>query len=186
MNDLDRSRMNPFASVSRQTFDEAERQGFPAFVGPVRESSPVNATPYLIRYEDFRTRAAHWPERNELAAALDRVKSHAERLSLVIDAIVIGGSFTELLKPSPKDVDCLMLYRRPGLVEATPANALNELQRSAKEERVDVRFIPIDGDPLILIKCLCYFTVLLSKDKRAKGNWDVRVIRGLMLLDCRS
>ncbi len=177
---------NAFAAAASACFDEATRNGFPAFLTPVAESSPVNATPYLTSYADFRAAAAKWPGRGGLVARLEQVRAESERHNVIIDAMLIGGSFTELAKPAPGDVDCLMLYRqaRPG--RAVEAKGLTDLQRRVKAERVDVRFLPLDSDPLALVKALCYFTILYSKDKHAVDQADVRVVRGLLLLDCRA
>ncbi len=175
-----------FAAAAYACFDEAAAKGFPAFLTRVADSSPINATPYLQSYADFRARAPEWPGRGELVARLEQIRAESEQYNVIIEAILIGGSFTELTKPAPGDVDCLMLYRQARSGRAIQAEGLADLQRRAKAERVDVRFLPLDSDPLVLVKVLCYFTILYSKDKQAAHQADVRVIRGLLLLDCRT
>lgn len=131
-------------------------------------------------------RAAEWPGRIELVRRLEQVRVDSARHNVAIDAILIGGSFNDLANPAPGDVDCLMLYRRARPNRPVGAKGLAELQRRAKVGRVDVRFLPLDTDPLALVKALSYFTILYSKDKHAFDQADVRLVRGLLLLDCRS
>lgn len=177
---------NAFAAAAYACFEEAAGKGFPAFLTPVAESSPINATPYLSSYASFRGAAAKWPGRSALLDRLEQVRAASERHGVKIEAILIGGSFTELVKPAPADIDCIMFYRRAHPGETVQAKGLAELRRHAKRRHVDVRFLPLDADPLALVKSLCYFTILFSKDKHATDQTDVRVVRGLLLLDCRD
>lgn len=177
---------NSFAAAATTAFEAGAANGFPAFLTPVAESSPGNATPYLTSYAAFRAMAADWPGRGELVARLEQVWAESERHNVTIEAMLIGGSFTEPAKPNPGDIDCLMFYRQARTDTEVQAKGLAELQRQAKMIRVDVRFVPLDSDPLALIKSLCYFTILYSMDKQATDQADIRIVRGLLLLDCRS
>jgi hypothetical protein len=172
--------------AARDCFGEAERLGFPAFLTPIAESNPVNATPYLCRYEDFRATASTWAGRKGLLAELERVRSAAEGCGVSIDAILIGGSFTDLSKPDPADVDCLLFYRRAAADNPVEAKRLAALRLRAKAAAVDLRFIPVDGDPLPLIKSVSYFTSLFSQDKPAETPTTARSANGLVLVDCRA
>lgn len=186
MSEEERTAAGTFATAAYPFFDEAAKAGFPAFLTDVAVSSPLNATPYLGRYKDFQIAAAEWPGRRELTAALEEVRATSEQHGVTIEAILIGGSFTELSKPAPSDIDCLMLYRQADPARPIQARGLAELRREAKQRDVDVRFLPLDGDPLALVKSLCYLTILFSNDKHAIGNRDIRIVRGLLLLDCRD
>jgi len=174
-----------FASAAAACFDEAVRAGFPAFLTPVADSSPLNATPYLAHYAEFRAIARGWSGRGLLLDAMESVRVRSGRHGVAVDAILIGGSFTERANSAPKDIDCVMLYRQTRAGRAADAKALAALRIEAKRRKVDVRFLPLDADPLALIKSLCYFTLLFSKDKHAADRTDVRIVRGLLLLDCR-
>ena len=47
--------------------------------------------------------------------------------------------------------------------DAVDALGLAELQKRAKAMGADLRFIPVDGNPLVLIKSISYFTRLYSE-----------------------
>lgn len=145
------------------------------FVTDAGQSTPINATPYLLRYEDFRQHTPHWAGRSHLVDRLDEVKADLVSHGFDIDAILVGGSFTELAKAEPADVDCLIFYRRR---EDADTKRLAEIQISAKSQRVDCRLVPIDGDPLMLLKLTSYFSVYYSI-----GRGRSELVRALLLLD---
>ena len=176
-----------FTDLAAPFFAEAEKRRLPIFLTPVVESGPLNATPYLTSYECFRASAAVWPGRAPLVAALDATKRRLEAVGVTVEAMLIGGSFTELSKPRPQDIDCLMFYRWQHEDRSAPGAALGELQRLSKHHGVDVRFIPLDGDPLVLIKSVSYFTVLYSKLKEEDGDpMEAHLVRALLLVDCTN
>ena len=58
-------------------------------------------------------------------------------------------------------------------------NLLSVLQRSAKRElSIDTRFIPVDTDPLLVIRATAFFSLLYSK--REGSN---EITRPLLFLD---
>lgn len=181
-----RFRKNAFALAARPYFEEAEQLGFPVFLTAVADSSPLNASPYLAGYEKLKELAARWRPRHALLVELEDVRTRSQQYGIAVEAILIGGSFTEFSKPAPGDIDCVMFYRQAHVGEPVDAKGLADLRRRAIRRMVDVRFLPLDGDPLALVKSLCYFTILFSKDKHAVDQADVRLVRGLLLLDCRS
>ena len=169
--------------LSGAFFSRASDVGFPPFLTEIPDSTPLNAAPYLARYRDFIRVAARWPGRADLIAALDSVRLAGETHGIAVEAILLGGSFTDRCNPAPRDVDCLLLYRQRPDAATVDARALAALRKSAKPEGVDVRFLPLDGDSVPLVKCLCYFTVLFCQAK--PGRHEARGGRGLVLLDCR-
>lgn len=148
----------------------------------IAESNPLNAAPYLARYRDFIAIAAEWPGRDGLIAALDRVRDDCQTHGIALDAILLGGSFIDRTNSAPGDVDALLLYRQApdGAVDA---RALVALRKAARRQGVDARFLPLDGDPIPLLKSLCYFTILFCQAK--PGTSDAGG-RGMVLLDCRD
>jgi hypothetical protein len=171
--------MEAFLAKTEACFDEALLADLPPFLMHPRDSTPVNATPYMLRYSRFRREAGGWAGRGDLLARLDEVMAVVRSHGLAIDAILLGGSFTELDKASVNDLDCLMFYRLQTSEGAS--NELAGIQRDAKARSVDVRFVPLDGDPLALIKLTSYFTLLYSKHKERH-----EIVRCLLLLDCRE
>lgn len=162
-------------------FREAAAQGLPPFLTHPGQSTPLNATPYLLRYELFRDIAAGWAGRAGLVAELDTLIRTVEARGLAVEAVLIGGSFTELDKPLVGDIDCLVYYRVGADAAKASLAGLSDIQRGAKARGVDARLVPLDGDPLALVKLTSYFTILYSKHKNAH-----EIVRCLLLLDCRG
>lgn len=170
---------NPFFDAAEANTEHAISRGLPPFLTDVGQSSPVNATPYFLHYGRFLAEVERWPGgRHRLAWELDAVKARVEALDFDIEAMLIGGSFTELSYAKPSDVDCLIFYR---CRQNADPSLLADVQRSAKARQVDCRFVPLDGDPLVLLKLTSYFTILYSKRKSAN-----EIVRCLLLLDCRQ
>lgn len=175
-----------FREICSLHFDEAEALGFPVFLTASGKSSPVNATPYLASWTRFREAAAGWPGRAPLVEALERVRSAASALGAAVDFILIGGSFTEIDRPAPNDLDCVLFYRRLDPAARVDVQALAALERSGKSEGADARFVALDGDPATLLKSVSYYSILYSNDKHREAELGVRVVRALFLIDCRG
>lgn len=169
-----------FLDRTEAFYREAVGLDLPPFLTHPADSTPLNATPYLVRYALFRQTAKAWAGRERFVVELDALIEIAERQNLSIEAILIGGSFTELDKPTIGDIDCLLFYRLGVLDEGAGLAELGNIQRDAKTRGIDARFIPL-GDPLALIKLTSYFTILYSKHKNAH-----EIVRCLLLLDCRQ
>ena len=161
-------------------FDTAAGRGFPLFLDGEATSNAINATPYAIGYPGFRAAFAAWPGRAALIRSIDSVRDLANR-SVTVVGMMIGGSFLDPAIPAPGDVDLLMLYRDGDRDAGAGAARLADLRRTARTMDVDVRFIPLDHDPLMLVKIVSYFTTLYNRRK----GFDVQ-LRGLILIDFRS
>lgn len=175
-----------FREICSRHFGEAEALGFPAFLTGSAKSSPVNATPYLESWARFRAAAAGWAGRERLVEALERVRCQAAELGATVDFVLIGGSFTEIGGPEPNDLDCLLLYRRRPAGPRLDLQALAALERSGKAQGADARFVALDGDPAVLLKSVSYYSILYSNDKHREAELGVRVVRALLLIDCRE
>jgi hypothetical protein len=158
-------------------FQEAEARDFPPFLTAERQSTPVNATPYVVSLSDLvagRALARRKRFVAELAATVEALKGlGAEGVAALLGGSAIGP------KPEPGDLDCALFYR---WVEGRPvAAALATLQAAAKARGLDLRLLPLDGDPLLLIKTVSFFSMLYSKNEGERT-----IIRGLVLVDCLS
>jgi hypothetical protein len=157
-------------------FKHAAERGFPAFLGPVSGSTPLNATPYVTSLSDVRSGAA-LPHRSDLmqglVAAVDEMRAHGiEPL-----AVLIGGSVLDA-KAAARDLDCVIFYSRTADLEL-PAKWLKAAQCRWRDCRLDARLIPADASPLLLIKTVSFFTALYSQNKTSGPH-----ARGLVLIDC--
>lgn len=111
----------------------------------------------------------------QLRVGLDQLRA----LGATPIAALLGGSAIGA-KPDPSDLDCVVFYEQTG-DRQVKAEDLRRLQRDLKQRSVDARLIPMDGDPLILLKAASFFTTLYSKNEGS-----LQIVRGLVLLDCRE
>lgn len=170
--------MVDIAHILRESRIRAASQHFPPFVGPEQESTPLNATPYIAHLSEAGTEG-FLSNREGFIEQLRVGLARLAALSARPVAALLGGSALDA-KPDPSDLDCVVFYEAD---EAHPpsGSALLDLQRALKRRRLDIRFVPIDGDPLLLIKIVSYFTILYSKSRES-----LSIKRGLVLLDCRE
>lgn len=169
-----------FLEVQHRLFLDAQSRDFPPFLTPERQSTPLNASPYLTTLESLRSGVA-LPTRAKLVRKL--IAQLDALYTVGIDAlfVLIGGSAIGP-KPSPSDMDCVIFYE---LAEGAAAPRfeikLLQIQREAKSAGLDLRFMPADGDPLILARTLLFYGMLYSK-----SEGSLLIERGLVLVDCRA
>ncbi len=77
-------------------YQRARECGFPAFVQSIDESTPLNATPYVVSLRQFV--AGDWPAGRRalldaLLATIARLPQHGARAEIVL----VGGSFPRRL-----------------------------------------------------------------------------------------
>jgi hypothetical protein len=167
----------PLRDLMNACFQQAEARDFPPFLTGERQSTPVNATPYVVNLSDLvagRALARRKRFVKELASAVGALKAMgAEGVAALLGGSAIGP------KPEPGDLDCALFYR---WVEGrAAADSLADLQTSAKARGLDLRLLPVDGDPLLLIKTVSFFSMLYSKNAGERT-----IVRGLVLVDCLS
>jgi hypothetical protein len=165
-------------ALLEESFANAAARGFPPFLGSVQSSTPFNSTPYVAHLRavaEGRIMSNRAALLRELVVAVDELAV----LGLEAVAALLGGSVLGS-KPDPADLDCILFYRQREGVAAGAGEGLAAFQRRMKQRRLDLRLIPADGDPLILIKAVSFFTTLFAQSKN-----ESPIGRGLVLLDCR-
>lgn len=164
-------------TILQDSFREAALLDFPPFIDPERASTPLNSTPYVAHLDAMRE-GTILSKRAALTAQLVAAVDEMPALGIVAEAVLIGGSAIGP-KPDPSDMDCVIFYRR-SMPDVFHADALAEFQRTLKTRRLDARLIPSDGDLLVLMKTVSFFTTLYSKNAGQR-----EIVRGLVLIDCR-
>jgi hypothetical protein len=155
---------------------EAQSKGFPRFLTSVHASNPVNATPYIVplwrlREADFMSNRRAFLDR--LILVLDQLASR----DVMPVAVLVGGSVLTA-KPDPGDLDAIVFYR----LEGNGVQAIATFGEAGAQWRragLDLRLIPADGSPLLLIKTVSFFTTLFGC--RRDGSPEPG---GLLLVDC--
>lgn len=150
----------------------AHAAGFPAFVTSIDDSTPLNATPYVVSLTQFA--AGDWSGLRRvlvdaLIAAIDALAQWQVRAELIL----VGGSFLDAATV-PRDLDCTIFYTRDGDARAD----LAAWQRAQRAHGLDVRLMPLHADPVIVLKTAIYFGVLYTR-----GRGPHPQMRGLVLID---
>lgn len=161
--------------------DAAWSNGFPLVSGSVAESSPFNASPYVARLDDVLARLAGLHGRAFLRQPLTDLLDDLYDAGYAVDFLLAGGSFFDLANTSPKDFDALCLYRvLPN--RTSQASVLTGARSRGLNQRMDLRFVAIDSEPLIYLKALSYFSILYSQQKPTATETHRP---GILLMDAR-
>lgn len=170
---MEQASEHPFPGL-KDHYRRAAGSGFPAFLGDVSDSNPINSTPYVVGLGDFLSEPlpmAKLALRDTLSAALAKLPG----FGLQAEIVLIGGSFLRL-DAEPRDLDCVVYYSRSGEI----AGDLPAWQAEQKSRGLDLRLIPLEMDPVMVLKTALFFGALYGADRgEAQG-----VRRGLVLVDC--
>lgn len=151
------------ANVLECCFGRASLLEYPAFTTAIAESTPLNAAPYLTTLDALENVMPGAP-RKRMLKSLRNLLDDLERAGHFPRAVLVGGSFLRLSKV-PKDLDCVVFYETHG----SPQHQLADLQKTGREQGLDVRLIPFDVDPIFVLKMGMYFGLLYSRSK-SKGD----------------
>lgn len=174
------------AAPLRDTWDAhlnaAWANGLPLVNGPITDSNPFNGSPYVTSLSGFLTRMEALPGRSFLRQPLTRLLHTLAAAGYAVDFFLAGGSFLDMDNTAPKDFDALCMYRvRPD--EQGHPGALVNARKSCLDERLDLRFVAIDGEPLLYLKTLSYFSILYAQQKPTASKPHRP---GVVLIDARE
>lgn len=130
----------------------------PRFKEAIERSGPHESSPHPISWRELRRRVGADARRSAL---LDRLQALCRLMTadLRVPCALIGGSFVQADRSHPKDLDCVLYYA----MREAPAVGLEGLQaarRYAAGADIDARFVPLDADPLVLIRMTSFMTSL--------------------------
>jgi len=158
-------------------YAEIRNAGFPIFPpGGERSATPLNCYPFHVSWTNLRADWAFTKRRAELVESLGTFRRLITDRGINSPGLLIGGSFADRGVEAPRDVDAVTYYagELPG-----EADVLSTLQRQAKRElSIDTRFIPVDTDPMLLIRATAFFSLLYSKKEGSS-----QITRPLVFLD---
>jgi hypothetical protein len=143
--------------------ERAESMGFPCFLQVVEESFPFNTAPYLVRWTEFERLAIA----DRRVALLSELKGLLQDLSrfIHIDCMMIGGSFIRVQRESPGDLDVVIFYRARAIGQSPTASILRDAVKTALQQGVDARLVPLDGPPVITVKLIAFFAILYTTSR---------------------
>jgi hypothetical protein len=158
-------------------FQRAVDAGLPRFSLPIAESSPGNASPWMVDNAAFqRAFGGNALRRGRLSALQQAFGDLAQVVD--VQCCLVGGSFVDVANAAPNDLDIVVFYRARTEVRFEPGRALQRLTRKFLLDHIDMRFVPCDAEPWLLVKLTSYFTMLYQS--RRPGTDDRN--HGLVLL----
>lgn len=169
---MEQASEHPFKGL-KDHYRLAAGLGFPAFIGDISESNPINATPYVVGLGEFLSESLP-PAKRALRDALSAALGMLPNLGLQAEIIMIGGSFLRR-DSKPRDLDCVVFYSRPGDLTGDVA----AWQAQQKPLGLDLRLIPIEMDPVMVLKTALFFGALYGIDRGG-----TQVMNGVVLVDC--
>lgn len=154
----------------------AAARGYPAFLFGPANSTPINSTPYVSTLDHLRA-DAFGDESHSLVQALRDCLDDLSRTGATARVVLIGGS---ALDPErvPNDLDCVVFYEGS---PSSPDHPIGAWLQRTRDARLDVRLVPLDGDPILTLKSALFFGALYSQ---RYGEHDHT--KGLLLVDCRT
>lgn len=154
---------------SREHREKAMVLGFPAFIGDINDSVPSNSSPYVYSIESGLSAIIDLGDRNQLIETLKRYLLDIEKI-VDIDALLLGGSIIRSDIAKPNDIDGVLFYR---LKVSSPESCIAKIDAvtlSLKGVGIDIRIVPTDGPPWVLIKAVAFFATLYSVNRNGIGN----------------
>ncbi|MBQ1497041.1 MAG: hypothetical protein IIZ38_01875 [Sphingomonas sp.] len=155
-------------SIAGQAMLRGEALAVPARMLLAPEPAPnmFASSPHVVRFAWLFEHLAWSPGRRAL---LERFAARIEAIraqGVMPLCALIGGSFVGTGE-APNDLDALVIYRADAAPEAIAA-AL-----SMKIEGLDLRYVPEDADPILLIKMTCFFHTLYQGIDKGGGRGSI-------------
>lgn len=142
---------------------QRDRRAPYALLVPAAAPQLMCSSPHAMTLRDFTNRHATSPHRITLLHALDSQLAALRAVGLVPLCLLVGGSF---LRDGdiPGDLDALLVYRFVKMdgVETAPTIP-------SAGTGLDLRYVPADAEPELLIKMSCFFHTLYQSRDRTDG-----------------
>ena len=139
--------------------------GTPKYLAPISETTPQNSSPWIVDLECFQRTFGGNPLRKARLAAFSMALSDLSKI-VEIQCCLVGGSFLNIANPAPNDLDVVMFYRALQGARPEPGRALQRLTRKFHVSNIDMRCVPCDVEPWLLIKLTSYFTMLYQSSRQ--------------------
>ena len=150
----------------------------PMFGKQFGQETVLNSSPYVLSYTDFRGVYGNDQQRLALIDALQSKLKFAGGLGLIIDLVLIGGSFLRL-EETPRDIDGLGFYHIQDRVNVE--EVIEKFENNDRHLNCDLKICPVDCGTAVIIKRAIFFSNIFSYDKK-----DGILKFGTLLVDTRS
>lgn len=150
----------PLPSLAQAGENERSPDFF-ALLAPAGAPVLMDSSPHMISFAAFARLFGGSPRRRELLAALDSELRLLKEQGVDPLCLLVGGGFVRD-GASPGDLDALVAYA------LAPGSTVDVTRLLAGRDTgdLDLRFVPGDVGPLLLMKMSCFFhTLYQSRDR---------------------
>lgn len=171
------TRADPFLDASKR-LNLPPTNPLPVFGAQFGQETVLNSSPYVLSYDKFCQIYRQDDNRLMLLDILENKLKYASSLGLIIDIILVGGSFIRI-DETPKDIDILGFY----YIETNkdPEKTLRQFELDQDILHCDLKICPIDCGIAVILKRALFFSNIFSYDKK-----DKTLKFGTLLVDTRS
>lgn len=159
-------------------YQHAMEKDFVPFPYGIEASDPLNSTPFSANFSAFHDLSLISDARRKLVDSLTNWLVELKLNGLKPLAFMVGGSFLDLSIPNPRDLDCVIFYRKCDSPKMPNAEWLSSSRHRAKAQGLDARLVPTDGNLVVLLRSTMYFSVLYGASKAGQPS------RGVLLVEC--
>jgi hypothetical protein len=152
-------------SIFTEFYEVGLSKGFPAFFDDQNHSTPLNAAPYVTDLNELLNSLGTNQHRRRLAKELLSALEIAKSGNFIFIHAIFGGTFIDKAVSRPNDIDCAFFYKCRTNASQCDFTKLQISQDQAKNSNIDIRYFPIDADPILAIKAAIFFGILYSCDK---------------------
>lgn len=158
------TRFDPFLNASRR-LGVPDVNPLPVFGAQFGQETVLNSSPYVLSYHDLFQIYAEDKLRLALINSLEIKLKFASELGLIIDLVLIGGSFLRS-NECPRDIDGLGFYHIKDYTNTD--QAIRKFESGNKNINCDLKICPVDCGTAIIIKRAIFFANIFSYDKADK------------------
>lgn len=158
---------------------QARAGGYPFFPKTgIETAGPHNSAPYVIDESLIEATFGGSTRRDHLLQELRSLLSDIAP-AMHVHALLVGGSMLNRSNLSPNDLDVVAFYSRKESDSRSLASQILSWQALYRGRGVDVRFVPTDAGPILLIKVSAFFCALYASGHGASAQ-------GAILIDVDS
>jgi len=134
----------------------------------------VEISPYQLTPDEFVSAYCNNEHRQNLFKALIEFASELEHLGAIMEEFWVGGSFSDVNREDPGDLDVMLMVRFPERPKSrvefqTRSIALESSQKIAAvkiSKNIDITFLWLQGHPLKNARHIAHWTNLYSYNRQ--------------------
>lgn len=149
------------------------------------DCSPFDSSPFVYRHDEF-LETTNARERPDLILSLQAQLIRWDMAGFAVQFLLIGGSFINQ-HLTANDIDGVGFYqldKESNRLSQRKPKSMLEIQDEGRSSGVDMKLVPIDHDPMLLLRAAIYFGNLFSGDRRLRKQ--LQKPKDVWLVDLRT